>query len=86
MANHLIVLDADGVLLDYNLAYASAWERAFGRYPQLRNHNAYWAKDRWAVEQLEGDSLSTFRTVFDESFWSTLPAIKGALNACHALS
>jgi phosphoglycolate phosphatase-like HAD superfamily hydrolase len=86
LANHLIVLDADGVLLDYNLAYASAWERAFGSYPQLKNHNAYWAKDRWAVEQLEGDSLSTFRTVFDESFWSTIPAIKGALEACHTLS
>ena len=86
MANPLIVLDADGVLLDYNLAYASAWEKAFGSYPQLKNHNAYWAKDRWAVEQLEGDSLSTFRTVFDESFWSTIPAIKGALEACHTLS
>jgi phosphoglycolate phosphatase-like HAD superfamily hydrolase len=86
LANKLIVLDADGVLLDYNLAYASAWKRAFGSYPQLKNHNAYWARDRWAVRQLEGDSLSTFRTVFDDSFWSTIPAIKGALDACHALS
>lgn len=86
MANHLIVLDADGVLLDYNLAYASAWERAFGSYPKLKNHNAYWAKDRWSVRQLEGDSLSTFKTVFDESFWSTIPAVTGALNACHTLS
>jgi phosphoglycolate phosphatase-like HAD superfamily hydrolase len=86
LANPLIVLDADGVLLDYNLAYASAWERAFGNYPQLKNHNAYWAKDRWAVEQLEGDSLSTFRNVFDETFWSTIPAIKGTLDACHSLS
>lgn len=86
MANHLIVLDVDGVLLDYNLAYASAWARAFGIYPKLKNHNAYSAKDRWAVEQLEGDSLSTFRAVFDESFWSTIPAIKGALEACHTLS
>ncbi len=86
MADHLIVLDADGVLLDYNLAYASAWERAFGSYPQLKNHNAYWAKNRWSVRQLEGNSLSTFRNFFDESFWSTIPAIKGALEACHALS
>jgi hypothetical protein len=86
LASKLIVLDADGVLLDYNLAYASAWERAFGSYPQLKNHNAYWAKDRWSVRQLEGDSLSTFRSVFDESFWSTIPAIKGALDACHSLS
>ena len=38
------------------------------------------------MRQLEGDSLSNFRTVFDASFWSTIPAIKGALDACHALS
>jgi phosphoglycolate phosphatase-like HAD superfamily hydrolase len=31
MNNKIIALDADGVLLDYNLAYASAWQRAFGR-------------------------------------------------------
>jgi phosphoglycolate phosphatase-like HAD superfamily hydrolase len=86
VVNPLIVLDADGVLLDYNLAYASAWERAFGSYPQLKNINAYWARDRWAVRQLEGDSLSTFRNFFDESFWSPIPAVTGALNACHALS
>lgn len=86
MANHRIVLDADGVLLDYNLAYASAWERVFGSYPQLKNIKAYWAKDRWAVRQLEGDSLSNFRNFLDESFWSTIPAVTGALNACHALS
>jgi phosphoglycolate phosphatase-like HAD superfamily hydrolase len=86
LANKLIVLDADGVMLDYNLAYASAWERAFGCYPKLKNPNAYWARDRWSVRQLEGVSLSTFRSVFDESFWSTVPAIKGALDACRALS
>lgn len=26
----VIALDGDGVLLDYNLAYAKAWERATG--------------------------------------------------------
>lgn len=68
MTKKLIVLDADGVLLDYNLAYASAWEKAFGNYPTLKYANAYWAKDRWAVDQLQGQSLAKFRNVFDESF------------------
>ena len=31
MTKGIIALDADGVLLDYNLAYASAWERALDR-------------------------------------------------------
>jgi phosphoglycolate phosphatase-like HAD superfamily hydrolase len=86
LTKNLIVLDSDGVLLDYNLAYATAWQRAFGSYPQLKNSNAYWAKDRWEVEQLDGEHLATFRNVFDESFWSTIPAIHGAIAACNALT
>lgn len=30
----VIALDADGVLLDYNLAYAYAWKNAFGVMPE----------------------------------------------------
>jgi hypothetical protein len=32
-----VALDADGVLLDFNLAYAHAWEKAFGRFPAERD-------------------------------------------------
>ncbi|MEX8193457.1 HAD family hydrolase [Comamonas guangdongensis] len=81
----LIALDADGVLLDYNLAYASAWERAFGGRPQLRNPQAYWAMDRWTVESLQGEALQSFRRSFDAQFWSTVPAIAGAVQACEKL-
>ena len=81
----LIALDADGVLLDYNLAYAGAWERVFGKRPVLRNPQAYWAVDRWGVEMLQGDALNQFRTAFDAKFWSTVPAIAGAVQACEQL-
>ncbi|MBT9571991.1 MAG: HAD family hydrolase [Pseudomonas umsongensis] len=80
-----IALDADGVLLDYNLCYADAWKRAFGVYPKERNANAYWAQDRWDVERLEGDRLEQFRASFDESFWESLPALPGAVQACKDL-
>jgi hypothetical protein len=36
----IIALDADGVLLDYNFAYAKAWERVFGALPEERNPQA----------------------------------------------
>ncbi len=85
MSKKLIALDADGVLLDYSLAYASAWEKAFGVYPKLINPNAYWPIDRWAVERLSGSQLDLFRNVQDESFWSSIPAINGAIEACHLL-
>jgi len=81
----LIALDADGVLLDYNLAYARAWERAFGIYPALRDPQSYWPIDRWAVERLAGERLDCFRAAFDESFWEAVPAMEGAVDACQRL-
>ncbi|WP_140636138.1 HAD family hydrolase [Methylibium rhizosphaerae] len=85
MRKSIIALDADGVLLDYNLAYAGAWERAFGVRPQERDPLAYWAMDRWAVERLDGPRLQQLVECFDETFWSNVPAIETALPACHAL-
>lgn len=79
------MLDADGVLLDYHQAYANAWLRAFGVSPALKDPQAYWPRDRWNVEALEGARLATFRSMFDEQFWSTVPPLDGAVTACHDL-
>ena len=80
LKNRLIALDADGVLLDYNRAYAKAWERAFGEAPVMRDPEAYWAIDRWGLERLE-----RLRASFDVQYWSSIPAIDGAVDACHRL-
>jgi len=80
-----VALDADGVLVDYNLAYAGAWERAFGARPAERRPDAYSAIDRFQVDVLSGDLLTYFRGYFDEEFWSTVPALPGAVEACHLL-
>lgn len=86
MSKPVIALDADGVLLDYSLAYAGAWQRAFGRRPALRDPDAYWPIDRWHVEHLEDDErLAQLRRAFDDEFWSGIPAIAGAVEACVAL-
>jgi len=85
MHKPVIALDADGVLLDYSAAYAGAWERAFGSRPVERDSTAYWPMDRWAVERLSGARLERFRSCFDDSFWSTIPAIRGAVEACNAM-
>ena len=80
-----IALDADGVLLDYSTAYAHAWAKAFGTQPALRDPDAYWPIDRWTVERLQGERLVRFRAAFDEVFWSSIPAIPGAIAACQQL-
>ncbi|WP_172202592.1 HAD family hydrolase [Niveibacterium sp. COAC-50] len=85
MTRPIIALDADGVLLDYNLAYADVWERAYGVRPIERDPDAYWAKDRWDVPHLADEALSQFRRFFDEAFWSSLPAMAGAIEACQLL-
>jgi len=81
----LIALDADGVLLDFHLGYAGAWQRAFGAAPAERDPLAYWPIDRWLVERLDEDRSAHFRSHFDAEFWSSVPAIEGALGACHRL-
>jgi phosphoglycolate phosphatase-like HAD superfamily hydrolase len=85
MARPLIALDADGVLLDFHLAYAGAWERAFGARPAEQDPDAYWPMDRWHVKRLDPDERVHFRRHFDDRFWSTVPAIEGAAHACQRL-
>jgi hypothetical protein len=86
MPRPLIALDADGVLLDFHVGYARAWKRAFGLLPRERDAQAYWPLDRWQVERLTGDRLTHFRAQFNEEFWSTLPAVDGAVAACRLLA
>lgn len=86
LTGRVIALDVDGVLLDYAAAYAQAWERAFGVAPALRNANAYWPMDRWQVDRLEGEALAHFRSFFDEQFWSSIPPVFCAQEACQLLS
>lgn len=81
----IIELDCDGVLLDYNLAYAKVWERFTGVYPKELDPMAYWHTDRWNVRRLTGENLEHLRALFNEDFWATIPPIPGAVDACHLL-
>ncbi|MDO8777966.1 MAG: HAD family hydrolase [Burkholderiaceae bacterium] len=81
----IIALDGDGVLLDYNLAYATAWARYAGAHPTERDPHAYWHTDRWDVQRLTGERLAEFRAFFDAEFWASIPPIAGAVAACQRL-
>ncbi|WP_292937071.1 HAD family hydrolase [Noviherbaspirillum sp.] len=82
----VIALDGDGVLVDYHQAYRAAWAKAFGTVPAVRDPHAYWPLDRFEVRRLTGDELEQFRRCFDYAYWSSIPAIPGAVEACHALA
>ena len=82
----LIVLDADGVLLDYHEGYARAWERAFGERPKVRNPDGYHPMDYWDVKHLTLDEQRKLgRDGFTHDIWMSMPAIDGAVEACRAL-
>lgn len=85
MKKPVIALDADGVLVDYHEAYADAWAKAFGVRPAVRDPAAYWPMDRWDVQHLNGGQLAAFRACFDVEFWSNIPSIAGAVDACQDL-
>jgi phosphoglycolate phosphatase-like HAD superfamily hydrolase len=85
MSRPILAIDADGVLVDLHLGYASAWERAFGVYPAERDPQAYWPMDRWEVEALDAEQRLVLRAQFDEPFWASLSAIPGAVEACQRL-
>lgn len=78
-------LDGDGVLLDYNTAYAALWEKVFNVKLTLVRPDGYHAMQRYDLPFLEKDKLEYFNSCKDEEFWSTVPALPGALEACHTL-
>lgn len=82
MSKGVIALDADGVLLDYGLAYAGAWQKAFGTYLRERTPSAYWPLDKWEVERLEGERLDVFRRAFNDDFWASIPSLPGSVDVC----
>lgn len=82
----ILALDADGVLLDFNLAFAAAWERAFGMRPVEQDPHAYWATDRFGLPQLDEDGTAHFRSHFDAGFWGNVPVLPDAVAACVALA
>jgi phosphoglycolate phosphatase-like HAD superfamily hydrolase len=86
MTRPILALDADGVLVDLHAAYATAWRQAFGVALIEQDPQAYWPMDRWGVGRLEPEQRRELRAQFErESLWASLPAIEGAVQACHRL-
>lgn len=86
MTAPLIALDADGVLVDYHIGYATAWKLAFGETLQVRDPQGYHPMHYWDVpllSRVEQEHLAT--NGFTEEVWRTMPALPGAIQACELM-
>lgn len=81
----LIALDADSVMVDYNAAFPYAWEKAFGYRPEMVDPDCYHANNMYGMDLSDPAVKAAFYSVFDEQFWSALPALPGVVEACAIL-
>lgn len=82
---NVVVLDCDGVLLNYNAAYPGVWKKAFNEpLPQINPH-AYHAAAEYGAVFASQSHKERFYAAFDAEAWSTMPALPGALEACKIL-
>lgn len=82
----IVVLDADGVLLDYHQAYKEAWFQAFGEKLEEVNANAYSPVQRWGARQLQlPDEFHRLERAMSDDFWLHMQAMDGAAHACQRL-
>ena len=85
MTKDVIAIDGDGVIFNWNDAYASLWKRCFNEEVVVHDEKAYYAIDRFKVPKLVGEKHQHFRSSRDEQFWTTMPILPGAIEACYLL-
>jgi hypothetical protein len=87
MSKEIIVLDGDGVVIDYHEGYAMAWERAFGGRPSVRNPDSYYARHYWDVPVLSDEGFKYLREHgFCSEIWESMPLLSGVIDACKLLT
>lgn len=78
-----IVLDADGVLLNYNQRMAQVYEMALGKSLSIVKESHHFT-NMYGVNMTKEERSAVF-ALFDTHGWSSMPAIEGAIEATQAL-
>lgn len=82
----IIAIDADGVMLDYNAAFAVVFEKAFGRKLELVDAAAFHATNQWGLAAMSPEEKSAFYEAADQhGIWRSMPAFPGAVQAVQKL-
>lgn len=79
----IIVLDADGVLLDYNQKMADICEKALGiKLGKMKHFHHFTNAANFKMTKLQAKEVFA---LFDIQGWNSMPAIEGSVEACKAL-
>lgn len=81
----ILVLDADGVLLNYNRAYPKVWEAAFGVKLELKNPGHFHAFNEYDCLFESEEQKQQFYAAFTDEHWADMPVLEDAKAACDQL-
>lgn len=80
----LIVLDCDGVMLDYNSIFQYVWEDFFQEKLEVKIFDSWFATNRYGV-QIPKEREQEFYKHFDQKAWSLMNELPQAIEATHKL-
>lgn len=80
--NKLIVLDCDGVLLDYKTYYGKEYERFFGKKISISQLNSFHADNYYGITWEEKEHQQNFWNNFQ---WHNMSPLEGAVEATNIL-
>lgn len=86
MENNIIMVDCDGVLLDFNKGFAQSYYKLFNKHLSVVRENAYAAVREFGLE--EYGNYKYFTKLFEKNninIWEKLPELKNAVNPINRL-
>lgn len=83
----LFLIDCDGVMLDYNLAFKNHYEKIYNKVLTLTKPNSYLAVDVWGVGEMTKENYNHFKNESVKlGIWENMPALPDALEFVQELS
>jgi beta-phosphoglucomutase-like phosphatase (HAD superfamily) len=75
--SEIIILDCDGVILNYNRAYPKVWKSAFGVDLELKREGCFHAFNEYDCLFKSDEEKQQFYAAFTEEHWATMPPALG---------
>lgn len=81
----IIVLDCDGVLIDYITHFGQIYNKVFNKKLDILNHKAYYPENHYSLSWDDDKQKEHFFKQFDAHAWRDMQALPGAIEATQKL-